>query len=241
MILANVRSLRNKLDELQANISHLHEYRTASILAFTETWLSNNDSDNTLHIDGFTPPTRLDRDSVLAGKQHGGGVYLHVSSCWCSTFMVREKLCTTDIDLPREFPQLFFILVYIHPKANAVTATEHIMASLNRLDRISPDSPKFILGDFNHCSPEKALKGFHQYVTCSTRQGKMLDKCNGSLPDAFRSVALPPLGSADHNAVLLILAYIPIIRRVKKVTLGYQGAQRNPQQKEEGLFYWLRI
>lgn len=50
MILANVRLLWNKLDELQANINHLHEYRTASILAFTEIWFNNNDSDNMLHI-----------------------------------------------------------------------------------------------------------------------------------------------------------------------------------------------
>lgn len=74
MILANVRSLRNKLDELQANISHLHEYWTASILAFTETWLNNNDSDNMLHIDGFAPPLRLYRDNELTSKQHGGGI-----------------------------------------------------------------------------------------------------------------------------------------------------------------------
>ncbi|KAK0146883.1 hypothetical protein N1851_013787 [Merluccius polli] len=37
VILANVRSLRNKTDELQANVFHMYEYRTASILAFTET------------------------------------------------------------------------------------------------------------------------------------------------------------------------------------------------------------
>lgn len=36
--------------------------------------------------------------------------------------------------------------------------------------------------------------------------------------DAYRSVVLPPLGSADHNTVQLIPAYIPIMRRVKKVT-----------------------
>lgn len=211
MILANVCSPRNKLDELQANIYHLHEYRTASILAFTETWLNNSDSDNMLHIDGFAPPLRLDRDNKLTGKQHGSGVCLYVSSRWCSTVVVREKLCTTDIELlavslhpfylPREFPQLFFILVYIHPKANADAVTEHIMTSLNKLECISRDSPKFILDDFNHCSPGKTLKGFHQYVTCSTGLGKTLDKCYGPLPDAYRSVALSPLGSADHNTV----------------------------------------
>ena len=121
MILAKVRSLLNKLDELQANVNHLHEYRTASVLAFTETWLNNNDSDNMLHIDGFAPPIRLDRDSELTGKENGGGVCLYVSPRWCSTAGVREKLCNTNIELlavslrpfylPREFPLLFLMLV----------------------------------------------------------------------------------------------------------------------------------
>lgn len=89
MILANVRSLRNKLDELQASITHLHEYRTASILAFTETWMNNNDGDKMLHIDGFDSPIRPDRDGELTSEQHGGGVGLYVSSRWCSAVVVR--------------------------------------------------------------------------------------------------------------------------------------------------------
>lgn len=228
IILANVRSLRNKLDELQACVNHLHEFRTASVLAFTESWLNNNDDDGMLHIDGFSPPLRLDRDSERTGKQHGGGVCLYVNNSWCSTVKVREKLCTTDIELlvvslrpyylPREFPQLFIILVYIHPRANAAVATEHLISTLHKLEQLSPDSPKFILGDFNHCSPDKSLKGFQQYITCSTRQGKTLDKCYGSVPHAFKALPLPPLGSADHHTILLAPAYIPVIRRIKRVT-----------------------
>lgn len=105
VIMANVRSLRNKIDELQANVNYMHQYRTASILAFTETWLNKNDNDDTLSIDGFGIPLRLDRDNESTGKQCGGGVCLYV------------KLCNSDIELlavslrsfylPREFPQLF--------------------------------------------------------------------------------------------------------------------------------------
>ena len=173
-------------------------------------------------------PLLSDRDSEGTGKQHGGGVCLYVNTRWCSTVIVREKLCIPDIELlaislrpfylPREFPQLFIILMYIHPRANAAAAaTEHITSSLNRLELISPDSPKFLLGDFNRCSPDKALKGFQQYVTCTTRQGRTLDKCYGSVPDAFRSIALPPIGNADHDTILLAPAYTPVIRKAKKV------------------------
>lgn len=185
VILANVRSLRNKTDELQANVNHLHEYRNASILAFTETWLKPSDDNKVLHLDGFGTPIRLNRDCDVTGKQHGGGVCFYINPRWCSTVHVREKLCTPDIELlalslrpfylPREFPQLFFVLVYIHPKANPTLATDHIKSSLDKIEHLSPDSPKFILGDFNHCDPGKSLKGFKQYISCSTRLGKALD------------------------------------------------------------------
>ena len=51
-----IRQLHNKMDELQANVNHMHEYRSAFILAFTETWLNKNDEESTTHIDGFAPP-----------------------------------------------------------------------------------------------------------------------------------------------------------------------------------------
>uniref|UniRef100_A0A3B3D7Q5 Ig-like domain-containing protein n=1 Tax=Oryzias melastigma TaxID=30732 RepID=A0A3B3D7Q5_ORYME len=73
IILSNVRSLRNKSDELQANVLHMYEYRTASILAFTITWLNEKDSNDSLHIDGFGSPIRLDRDCKTTQKQLGGG------------------------------------------------------------------------------------------------------------------------------------------------------------------------
>lgn len=227
VILANVRSLRNKTDELQANVFHMYEYRTASILAFTETWLTGSDNSDSMHIDGFGSPVRLDRDTEPTGKHHGGGVCLYINPRWCKTVVVREELCNPDIELlavslrpfylPREFPQLFFILVYIHPRTNASTATEHIRNMLDRLELISPDAPKFIMGDFNHCSIDKSLKGFYQYVNCTTRLGKTLDKCYGSVPDAYRAVSLPPLGSADHSSILLVPAYTPVVKRTENV------------------------
>lgn len=99
VILANVRSLRNKTDELQANVYHMYEYRTASILAFTETWLTGSDNSDSMYIDGFGSPVRLDRDTELTGKHHGGGVCLHINPRWCKTVVVREELCNPDIEL----------------------------------------------------------------------------------------------------------------------------------------------
>lgn len=78
--------------------------------------------------------------------------------------------------LPREFPQLFFILVYIHHSANPSATTEHIGTTLDNLETISPDSARFILGELNHCSLNRCLNGYQQCVTCTTRQGKTLNR-----------------------------------------------------------------
>ena len=37
------------------------------------------------------------------------------------------------------------------------------------------------------------------------------------MPGAYRAMALPPLGTADHNSVLLAPIYRPVVQRTKKI------------------------
>ena len=99
------------------------------------------------------------------------------------------------------------------PCANVDQATDLSANTLHKPDTISPDVPKYILGDFNHCSMDKLLKGYHQYVTCATCMHKTLHKCYGPVPGAYRSLPFPPLGSADHSIILLAPAYIPVVKQ----------------------------
>ena len=48
-----MQSLINKIDEISANCKYLHEFRNASILSFTETWLADHHMDSHVSIDGF--------------------------------------------------------------------------------------------------------------------------------------------------------------------------------------------
>lgn len=158
----------------------------------------------------------------------GGGVCLYVNKRWCKSVIVREKFCTADVELlsvslqphylPREFPQLFVTLVYIHPRVNESNAYE-LHQVTQRLQTISPDAPNIILGDMNHCTLTKTLRDFHQYVTCPTRHNKILDLCYGTVKGAYKSIPLPPLGSSDHNCVHLIPAYRTALKRGKVLNL----------------------
>ncbi len=38
-------------------------------------------------------------DSAVTGKPLGGGLCLYVNKNWCNTVVVRETLCTPDIEL----------------------------------------------------------------------------------------------------------------------------------------------
>ncbi|KAI3358982.1 hypothetical protein L3Q82_015365 [Scortum barcoo] len=68
IIMGNVRSLPNKMDELAAlTRHHQREYRECSLLLFTETWLTALTPDTAAELDGFTL-LRADR-SKESGKR----------------------------------------------------------------------------------------------------------------------------------------------------------------------------
>lgn len=223
-LLINAQSLRVKTDELSANTRYLHEYRSACVLAITETWLDSNIVSSEVEPSGFSA-FRTDRDPNVTGKARGGGVCLLIRDEWCRAVVVREHLCTPDIELlcvslrhfhlPREFLQSFLTVVYIHPKANFNKALEIIFNLSQKLESLSPDAPKFILGDFNNCSVKKCLRTYYQYVDCPTRKNKTLDMCYGTVKDAYSASLLPPLGASDHSVVYFHLVYRRLLEREK--------------------------
>ena len=154
----NVRSIRNKIDELSANCKYIQEYRDSALIALTETWLQDQDADITVNIDSFKQ-MRSDRRGV--NKDRGGGVALYVNERWCSQVIVKESHCMKDIEylvvscrpfyLPREFGKVDPFIVYIPPDADEFAAAETLENCVNKYENECPDSVKIILGDFNHC------------------------------------------------------------------------------------------
>ena len=54
MVCGNVRSIRNKIDELTALTRWNYAYRESSLICLTETWLQDKDPCSVYELDGFT-------------------------------------------------------------------------------------------------------------------------------------------------------------------------------------------
>ncbi|XP_029922299.1 NLR family CARD domain-containing protein 3-like [Myripristis murdjan] len=111
IIMGNVRSLPNKMDELAALTRHQRDYRECSIMMFTETWLTELTPDTAADLDGFKL-VRADRTRE-SGKRKGGGLAVFVNDRWCNSghITIKEQLCCRDIELLQtEHPQALLLI-----------------------------------------------------------------------------------------------------------------------------------
>ena len=86
VLLANVQSLDNKLDELRSTLSYQRDIKNWNSLCFTESWL-NDDTDN-IQLAGFSVH-RQDR-TAASGKTRGGGLCLFVNNSRCTKSNINE-------------------------------------------------------------------------------------------------------------------------------------------------------
>ncbi|PIK53399.1 Anaphase-promoting complex subunit 7 [Apostichopus japonicus] len=106
IIMGNVRSLNNKIDELQANARYFQEFRDISLMSFTETWLNDNITDESMYIDGF----KLLRDRTI----YPGIFTCHSSNCLYPNRNVArdaaKDLSTVIQDLEIAHPYAFIVI-----------------------------------------------------------------------------------------------------------------------------------
>ncbi len=82
ILLANVQSLENKMDDLRARISFQRDIRDCNILCLTETWLTPSVPDTAVTPSDNFSVLRMDR-TAKAGKTKGGGVCFMINKKWC--------------------------------------------------------------------------------------------------------------------------------------------------------------
>ncbi|PIK39885.1 hypothetical protein BSL78_23277 [Apostichopus japonicus] len=205
IIMGNVQSLSNKIDELCANVNYLNEFRNASLMSFTETWLTEHHNDAHVSVNGFKL-MRGDR-TTDSGKEKGGGVCLYVNENWChpNHATIKHHSCSTNVEiltvslrpyyLPREFSHVIVCTVYVPHRSAAKLAALELCDVIHELETASPTHYSSSMG-----------------ISIIVASGK----------DAYNSIQLPALGNADHNLINLLPKYRPIVQRQKPSTVTVQ-------------------
>ena len=197
----NICSIRNKIDIMEAEYNHL------DVITVSETWLSESDSNDSIHLSNFHPPIRLDRPN----DPHGGvAIYiknnlickprgdLHVDgleAVWVETKLNQNSLLIGSYYRPPNSPVNYWNLLE------------------NSIHRVNNTGIKFILlGDLNTDflnSPSRHLMdilthyNLTQLVNEPTRITEQTSTCIDLIitqsPDIVSSVSVLPAICSDHS------------------------------------------
>ena len=195
------------------------EFKDASVLCITETWLDPLTPDTAVTAPGHTL-FRADRCAVLSQKKKGGGVCFLVSQRWCNDAKLVSQSCSVELEtliVNCRFSSVVLVGVYIPPEVNAAKAINQLADQVLAVENTNPDSVVIVVGDFNHTCLSKALPRYKQHVDCPTHKDKTLDHCYTVYKRAYHASARAPLGKSDHNTVILIPAYRQKLKTVKPV------------------------
>ena len=201
-------------------MSFKREFKDASVLCITETWLDPFDPGHSSHGPGFF---RADRCPVLSQKEKGGGVCFLVNQRWCNDAKLVSQSCSVELETliincrPFYSPCQFSTVVLVG--VNAVKAINQLADQVLAVENANPESAVIVVGDFNHTCLSKALPRYKQYVDCPARKDKTLDHYYTVYKRAYHTSARVSLGKSDHNTVILIPAYRQKLITVKPVKM----------------------
>ena len=237
LLLANVRSLENKLDELKLRLTTDRQTRNCCVLIFTESWLHSGIPDSAIMLQGLTVH-RADRTAASL-KTKGGGLCVFVNNRWCTNSAVVERFCSPDLEfallrcrphyIPREFSVILIWAVYIPPQADAKLALARLANAISAQQSRHPEAALIIAGDFNQTDLRTVCPRLHQHVSCSTRGENTLDHVYSNVQSGYQSIPLPPFGKSDHISLFLKPTYQQLLKRVKSsvrtVRIWPEGAE----------------
>lgn len=96
LILANVRSLKNKMDELKLYTRNCNKYRESCAVVFTETWLHPDIPNSLVELNGFSL-ARFDR-CFESGKRREGGLCVYINDKWCRQYTTLETVAIRTLN-----------------------------------------------------------------------------------------------------------------------------------------------
>ncbi len=156
IVLANVRSLDNKLDYIRLLRSTQRTVRDCCVFVFTETWLNNSVPDCAIQLEQLTC-YRADRALVEGGKRRDGGLCVYINNVWCRDAVVVCKHCSPLVEfmiikcrpfyLPREYTAILLVAVYIPPNNNRSEALNYLYQHISEQQTAHPDAFLILAGD----------------------------------------------------------------------------------------------
>ncbi len=181
IVLANVRSLDNKLDHIRLLRSTQRTVRDCCVFVFTETWLNYSVPDCAIQLEQLTC-YRADRALVEGGKRRGGGLCVYINNVWCCDAVVVCKHCSPLVEfmiikcrpfyLPREYTAILLVAVYIPPSSNNNNRSEalnDLYQHISGQQTAHPDAFLILAGDFNHADLKSVFPKIQQHVDFPTR------------------------------------------------------------------------
>ncbi len=218
ILLTNVQSLENKMDDLRARISFQRDIWDCNILCLTETWLTTSVPD--------TAVTPSDNFSVLrtnrtaeASKTKGGGVCFIINKKLCDprNISILSRSCSPHLEhlsiicrpfyLPREFSLIIVTAVYIPPQADTGLALSKLHGVLRGYINKHPHAAFIIAGDFNKTYLRQVMPNFYQHASCPTRGQNTLDHCYSQFKNVYNACSLLTFDKSDHAAIFLTPEY----------------------------------
>ncbi len=139
ILLANVQSLENKMDDRRARIRF---QRDCNILCLTETWLTPSVLDTAVTPSDNLSVLRMDR-TAKAIKTKGGGVCFMINKKWCDprSISILSHSCSPHLEhlsiicrpfyLPHEISSIIVTAVYIPPQADTSLALSKLHDELS--------------------------------------------------------------------------------------------------------------
>ncbi len=244
ILLANVRSLDNKLDYIRLLRSTQRTVRDCCVFVFTETWLNNSVPDCAIQLEQLTC-YRADRALVEGGKRRGGGLCVYINNVWCRDAVVVCKHCSPLVEfkiikcrpfyLPREYTAILLVAVYIPPSSNNINRSEalhDLYQHISEQQKAHSDAFLILAGDFNHADLKSVFPKIHQHVDFPTRGKNTLDFVYTTRRGAYKDLPLPHLGASDHITVMLMPAYRPLVKVIKPI---HKQIQVWPEGSSEAL------
>lgn len=221
LLLANIRSLDNKLDLLQLRLSTQKEKRNSWAFHLTETWLNDNLLDSAFELDGMLL-FQADRDPLVGEKQHKD---------WCTNCPLINNNCSAAVEYLTVKCQLHYLLwefttvfpVYIPLSAIAKDALSELHSNISSLQNKLLQAFFRIAGDLNHVKLLDILPNFYQHITVATRGVNTLDRVYANRHGSYRAVPCPHLGFSNHTFTMLVPAYCPLMKSKKPYLMQSSG------------------